>query len=261
MPNLDELNIFEKEEFLKHLKITWTYNSNAIEGNSLNYNETQFIVENGLTVKGKPLKEHNEVVGHTRAIDLIFDFIKKDMITQDDIFLLHKAIQTDVIIDIFCPIGEYKVEENGRMINVDNKLKYLPYPSPKSIPHLMELWFDEFEKIQKIDTFDECVDIYTDMHISFTAIHPFFDGNGRMARLISNIPLLKSGFLPIIIDNTNRQDYIQLLSNYNLSVNELDEKSTKLVEKNEEYKRLKEFFKDQYKNSTNILEEIKRSKR
>jgi Fic family protein len=261
MPNLDELNIFEKEEFLKHLKITWTYNSNAIEGNSLNYNETQFIIENGLTVKGKPLKEHNEVVGHTRAIDLIFDFIQKDIITQDDIFLLHKAVQTDVIIDIFCPIGEYKVEENGRMINVDNKLKYLPYPSPKNIPYLMKLWFNEFEKIQKIDTFDECVDIYTDMHISFTAIHPFFDGNGRMARLISNIPLLKSGFLPIIIDNTNRQEYIQLLSNYNLSSKELDKKSTNLIEKNEEYKKLKEFFQDQYKNSTNILEEIKRSKR
>jgi Fic family protein len=261
MPNLDELNIFEKEEFLKHLKITWTYNSNAIEGNSLNYNETQFIVENGLTVKGKPLKEHNEVVGHTRAIDLIFDFIKKDMITQDDIFLLHKAIQTDVIIDIFCPIGEYKVEENGRMINVDNKLKYLPYPSPKNIPHLMKLWFNQFEKIQKIDTFDECVDIYTDMHISFTAIHPFFDGNGRMARLISNIPLLKSGFLPIIIDNTNRQEYIQLLSSYNLSSKELDEKSIHLIEKNKEYKELKEFFQDQYKNSQNILEEIKKSKR
>ena len=98
------------------------------------------------------------------------------------------------------------------------------------------------------------------MHIGFTAIHPFFDGNGRLARLISNIPLLKSGCLPIIIDNTDRQEYIQLLSNYNIKAKPLDNSSKILVEKNKEYEKLKEFFKDQYKNSSKLLETIRRTK-
>jgi Fic family protein len=258
MDNLEDLNRFEKEEFFKHLKITWTYSSNAIEGNSLSYGETQFIIENGLTIKGKPLKDHNEVIGHIRAIDLIYDLVKKDILTPDDIFLLHKAVQANIVVDIECPMGAYKVVENGRMICINEKLEYIPYPHPNDIPYLMELWFKEFSKIQKLDNFEQCVEVYTDMHISFTAIHPFFDGNGRLARLISNIPLLKSGCLPIIIDNTDRQEYIQLLSNYNIKAKPLDSNSTVLVEKNEEYENLKEFFKDQYENSNRLLETIRR---
>jgi len=260
MDNLEDLNRFEKEEFLKHLKITWTYSSNAIEGNSLSYGETQFIIENGLTIKGKPLKDHNEVIGHTRAIALIYDLVEKDFLTQNDIFLLHKAVQANIIIDIECPMGAYKVVENGRMISINNKLEYIPYPHPNDIPYLMDLWFNEFSKIQKLDSFEKCVKVYTNMHIGFTAIHPFFDGNGRLARLISNIPLLKSGCLPIIIDNINRQEYIQLLSNYNIKAKPLDKNSKTLVEKNEEYQKLKEFFKEQYKNASKLLEIIKKTK-
>ena len=257
MDSLQGLNKFEKEELLKHLKITWTYNSNAIEGNSLNYSDTQFIIENGLTVKGKPLKDHTEVVGHAKAVDLISSFVNNDIFTQDNLFLLHKAVQTNIVIDIECPIGEYKVVENGRMIEIDGRLKYVPYPHPNDIPYLMDLWFKEFKEIKPCDDFETCVDIYTDIHISFTAIHPFFDGNGRLARLISNLPLLKSGYLPLIISNEDKQEYIELLSTYNLNTKELDNTSTALVEKNEHYYNLREFFKDQYKNSQNLLDEIK----
>ena len=260
MDNLDNLNRFEKEEFLKHLKITWTYNSNAIEGNSLNYSETQFVIENGLTVKGKPLKDHNEVIGHAKALDLIYEFIKKDSIEKEDIFALHKAVQTNIVVDIECPIGDYKVVENGRMIRVDDKLKYHPYPHPSDIDHLMSLWFKEFEKLAKLQDFEKCVDIYTAIHISFTAVHPFFDGNGRVARLVANIPLLKSGCLPIIIDTTQRQEYIELLSSYNLSAKSLDKNSTTLIEENREYKALREFFKEQYSNAKEILDTIKKMK-
>jgi len=261
MVNLDDLNRFEKEEFFKHLKITWVYNSNAIEGNSLNYGETQFVVENGLTIKGKPLKDHNEVIGHAKAIDLIYTLLEKDILTPDDIFLLHKAIQAEIVIDIECPMGAYKVVENGRMVYIDNDLKYIPYPHPNDVPYLMDLWFDKFSKILKIKSFEKCVEIYTDMHISFTSIHPFFDGNGRLARLVSNITLLQSGYLPIIIDTADKQEYIQLLSDYNIKAKPLDGKSEVLIEKNQEYFRLKEFFANQYKNSKKILETIRKTKK
>jgi len=260
MDSIEDLNRFEKDEFLKHLKITWTYNSNAIEGNTLNYGETEFIIENGLTVKGKPLKDHNEVIGHTKALDLVYNLIKKDTLSKEDIFALHTAIQINIVIDIECPIGDYKVMENGRMIRLDGKLEYVAYPHPNDIPHLMDLWFEQFEKLTKLNSFERCVDIYTDIHISFTAIHPFFDGNGRLARLIANIPLLKSGCLPIIIDTTQREEYIQLLSNYNLSVKPLDKNSTTLIEKNEPYNELRAFFKEQYKNAKDILDTIRRVK-
>ena len=259
--NLEILNKFEKEEFLKSLKINWVYSSNAIEGNSLNLGDTAFVIEYGLSVKGKSIKDHNEVLGHSKAIDLIYKFIDKDTISKDDIFLLHIAVQTQIVIDIESPIGKYRVVENGRYLKIDNKSQYLPYPHPTDIDHLMDLWFEDFGEIREIKNFDECVEIYTDMHLSFASIHPFFDGNGRLARLVSNIPLLKNGFLPIIVNNEDRQEYIELLSNYNLKSKPLDKNTTKLIEKNEDYQKLKEFFKNQYKNSQALLDEILRSKR
>ena len=261
MDSFEGLNRFEKEELFKHLKISWTYNSNAIEGNSLNYSDTQFVIENGLTVKGKPLKDHTEVIGHAKAVDLISEFVQNNTFTQENLFILHKAIQTNIVVDIECPIGAYKVVENGRYIKVDNELKYLPYPHPDVIPFLMNLWFEEFGMIATCDIFDHCVEIYTDIHLSFTSIHPFFDGNGRLARLIANLPLLKSGYLPLIIANEDRQEYIQLLAAYNIATKELDKNALRLVEKNEQYQNLKEFFKQQYKNSQKLLDTIKEAKR
>jgi Fic family protein len=253
MANISE---YEKKLLKDRLKTQWTYTSNAIEGNTISLGDTAFIIENGLTIQGKSIKEHNEVIGHAKAIDIIYDMINKDKILESDLFLLHKAVQSNIVIDIFAPIGEYKNEPNARYVEINGNLEYKLYPSPKSIPHLMKLWFSQFEKIEYIYDFEKCVDVYTNMHISFTAIHPFFDGNGRMGRLVSNIPLLKSGLLPIIIDNTKRQEYIKLLSSYNISAKELDQNSTELIEKNQEYYNLREFFKTQYQNSQKILDEI-----
>ena len=257
---MDNLNKFEKEELNKQLKIGWTYNSNAIEGNTLKLGDTAFVIENGLTVKGKAIKDHNEVIGHARAIDLIYEFIKSPSFTPDNLFVLHKAIMTQIIIDTEAPMGAYKVVENGRYVNIDNRATYIPYPHPNDIEHLMKLWFGEFGEIGEMEDFDSCVKLYTDMHLAFASIHPFFDGNGRLARLVANIPLLKSGFLPLIVSNEERQEYIELLSSYNLKAKPLDKSSNNLIEKNEEYKRLGKFFKEQYKNSQQLLDEIQESK-
>ncbi len=256
------LTTYEKKALKQRLKVDWTYKSNAIEGNTISLGDTAFIIENGLTIKGKSIAEHNEIIGHAKAIDLIYEMIIKNIITKDDICLLHKAVQTNLVIDIECPIGSYKVEQNGRYIKmVNGKYEHYFYPHPTDIEHLMNLWFKDFRDINKeIKNFDECVKIYTDMHLSFASIHPFFDGNGRLARLVANMPLLKNGFLPIIVSNENRQEYIELLSNYNLESKLLDKNSTKLIDENKQYQKLKEFFKDQYKNSKQLLDEIRSSK-
>lgn len=241
------------------LKIQWTYTSNAIEGNTISLGDTAFIIEYGLTVKGKSIREHNEVLGHSRAIDIIYRFLDKDRLIKEDIFELHTAVQTNIVIDSECPIGDYKVVENGRYILLEgNSRKYYPYPNPFDIKHLMSIWFSEFEDISKKEiSLNESILKYTRCHIGFTSIHPFFDGNGRLARLISNIFMLKNGYLPMIISNENRDVYIKLLSTYNLKSSILDKKSKVIIEESKEFEALYKFFKSEYQNSQTLLNEIK----
>ncbi len=241
------------------LKILWTYTSNAIEGNTVSLGDTSFIIEQGLTVSGITLREHEEVVGHARAIDIVYELLNKDLLIEEDIFKLHKAVQTTLNIDIECPLGTYKVIENGRYIlNKDNKKDFHPYPHPNDVNYLMNIWFNEFSDIKKQNlTLEQSIKKYTRCHIEFTSIHPFFDGNGRLARLLSNIFMLKNGFLPLIISNKKRETYINLLTTYNLSVLKLDNKSKQLIEENEYFDAIYEFFKSEYKNSQYILDEVR----
>ncbi|HHD78066.1 MAG TPA: Fic family protein [Epsilonproteobacteria bacterium] len=258
----DDLEEYEKQELLKKLKVTWTYNSNAIEGNTLTEGDTTFIIENGLTVQGKTLAEHNQVVGHVKALDLIYKLLEKNTITEEDLFLLHKAIQTEHLVDYEKPNGAYKVLPNGRWQKVNGKDKHFYYPHPDFIPYLMSLWFKEFGNIRMpITSKEDAVKIYTDMHISFTGIHPFWDGNGRLARLISNLPLLKSNYLPIIIDNRDKEEYKQLQFNYQQKY-VLNAETKNLIHRTlPEYQELLHFFDKQYKHTLNLLHEIKESKK
>jgi len=252
------LTTYQKGAIKERLKIEWIYTSNAIEGNTVSLGDTAFIVEEGLTVSGVTLKEHEEVVGHARAIDIIYDLLDKNEIKEEDLFKLHKAVQTSLVIDIDCPLGAYKVEVNGRYINVNGKTEHKYYPHPRDVTHLMSLWFEEFKDISKKDiSLEESIKRYARCHIGFTSIHPFFDGNGRLARLLANIMMLKNGYLPLIVDNKKRKEYIELLSTYNLNSFELNNKSKAIVEENKEFKSLYEFFKTEYQNSQTLLDEIR----
>ncbi|RLA71641.1 MAG: Fic family protein [Epsilonproteobacteria bacterium] len=253
------LTNYKKNLLQDRLKLEWTYTSNAIEGNTISLGDTAFIIEEGLTISGKSLREHNEVVGHARAIDIIYGLLENNTITKEDIFLLHKAVQTNIVIDIECPIGEYKVVVNGTYIRIDGRLKFFEYPHPHNIEHLMNLWFEEFGDISIVNlSFEEVVKVYTRCHLGFTAIHPFFDGNGRLGRLLANLSMLKNKFMPLIVDVKDRTQYIKLLSQYKRSVKELDDKTTALIEENKEFEELYEFFKSQYQNSQVLLDELKR---
>ncbi|NWF65955.1 MAG: Fic family protein [Campylobacterales bacterium] len=246
----------QKEILLNQLKVEWTYSSNSIEGSSLTLGETKFIIDYGLTIQGKSIKEHNEVLSHVRAIDLIYKLKDKDKLEVCDIFMLHKAILTDVVIDIYSPVGEWKNESNGRFLIVDEKSIYLPYPSQKDIPYLMNMWLEYFNDNLKITSIENAIKIYTTLHLSFTSIHPFFDGNGRLARLLSNLVFIKNEFLPLIISATDRFEYIQVLSNYDIHSNILDSNSVDLVVKNSYFEAILDFFTKQYENSKELLNQI-----
>ncbi len=204
-----------RESLLKQVAAVWTHESTAIEGNTLTLGETLLVLEHGLTISGKPLREHQEVYGHARAIDLINEMVQANSIAEDDLFDLHKAVMDNSALDYLRPIGNWKREENGTTGMKDGKVIYMEYASPSDTPPLMSRWLMEFnQRLDGASTAKQAIEIYAWTHLSFVRVHPFFDGNGRMARLLANLPVLRGGFPPIVIDVANRAHYIELLWAY-----------------------------------------------
>lgn len=204
-----------KKALIAQLRNLWSHNSTAIEGNTLTLGETAFVIEEGLTVSGKPLKDHQEVVGHSTAIDLIYGLLEKESISKENIFELHKSVQTQVVVDIYKPVGNWKREPNGTTVNIGDKQTYIEYASPEDTPKLMEIWLSFLnEKMQGVVLKKDALEAYSKLHLGFVSVHPFWDGNGRMARLLSNLPVIKAGFPPIIILKKDRFEYISYLAQY-----------------------------------------------
>lgn len=200
---------------LKQIAAVWTHDSTAIEGNTLTLGETVKVLELGLTINGKSLREHQEVYGHARAIDLIYRMIHQPAVTENDLFALHQAIMDKSAMDIFNPVGGWKQEFNGTTGVINGKSIYMEYAAPTEVPYLMTRWLKNFNStLDKAEKSADAVALYTQAHMSFVRIHPFFDGNGRMARLISNLPVIRGGYPPIVITCEKRSDYIDLLWEY-----------------------------------------------
>ena len=222
---LSDLDPDLQEALLTQLRNLWTHSSTAIEGNTLTLGETAFVLAEGLTISGKPLKDHEEVVGHARAIDLILDWVRKERdLTEADLFALHQAVQTEVVLDIYKPVGGWKTEPNSTVGVVDGKQVIFEFAPPADVPRLMADWFDLYRKLSASTRTGEArnaLDAYVKLHISFVRIHPFFDGNGRLARLVANIPVLKAGLPPVIIPREARKAYIDALSAYHFTVGQI----------------------------------------
>ncbi|OAD19204.1 Filamentation induced by cAMP protein Fic [Candidatus Thiomargarita nelsonii] len=255
---LQNLDADLKQSLMIQLRNLWTHTSTALEGNTLSLGETAFVIEEGLTVSGKPLKDHEEVVGHAQAIELIYSYLDRHGgITKEELFELHKAIQTERISDIYKPVGNWKVEPNGTTAITDDQQQiFLEYAAPNNVPALMQAWFDLLDRYCKADLDkDKALNAYAELHISFVRIHPFFDGNGRIARLVANLPVLKTGLPPIIIPTEKRREYIRLLSKYELAVGQPVAGEALLPQK----ERLEDFIKfcgSSWKPSLEIVEAI-----
>jgi len=206
-----------QSSLVNQLRDLWTHTSTSLEGNTLSLGETKFVIEEGLTISGKPLKDHQEVIGHAHAIEILYDLINKN-ITEQSIFDLHIAVQTQVVNDIYKPQGDWKNEPNGTYaVDKDGNQVFIDYAPPADVPELMQEWLAELKALSKQSlSVSEAVSAYSHLHLGFVHIHPFWDGNGRLARLLSNIPLLKSGFPPLVISQKDRKKYIQLLANYEI---------------------------------------------
>jgi len=181
------------------LIIEWTYNSNAIEGNTLTMSETKVVLE-GITIGGKSMREHLETINHREAILFVEDLIKhKEKLSEWNIKNLHALILKEID------------NENAGRYRSENVLiggaSHIP-PKHYELDILMMKLIEEYER--EWETLHPVIRSVL-LHGEFVKIHPFIDGNGRTARLLLNFELMRSGYTPIIIKNTQRANYYDVL--------------------------------------------------
>lgn len=207
-----------KRTLLVQVRNLWTHTSTAIEGNTLTLGETDFILSEGLTVAGKPLKDHREVVGHARAIELVYALLDRPTLGEQDLFDLHRAVMTEVVVDTLSPVGGWKREPNStNAIAPDGRQVVIEFPAPARMPELMRDWLKRFNALSP-SSMDDAVGAYAVAHLELVSIHPFYDGNGRMARLLANLPVLRAGLPPLVVPTEQRIDYLRSIAAYQLSI-------------------------------------------
>ena len=161
----------------------YTYDSTSIEGNTLTLQETSLVLNKGVTIGGKSLREHFEVVNHIEAIEYIKDLVKEqEELSQRILFEIHYLILKSINSE---NAGKYRWED----VRISGS-KHMP-PSFLKVQELMDQYF-EFYKENKDKTNPVLLSAY--MHKKLVTIHPFVDGNGRTSRLIMNLILLQNGF-------------------------------------------------------------------
>jgi excisionase family DNA binding protein len=190
---LDNLRTVFRTEF--------TYNSNAIEGNSLTLRETQLVIEEGQTIRGKSLKEVYEARNHPEAIEYVESLAEEQRrLTELDILTLHQIIMKDVM----------EAREVGRFRRGEVRIRgssHIPPPA-YDVARLME---------ELLYLINDNPDEYTTVELAAIAlhrlvyIHPFYDGNGRVARLLANLVLMRKRYFPIIIPKSDRAKYLGCL--------------------------------------------------
>lgn len=187
-------------------KVELTYTSNAIEGNTLTRKETALVVEQGLTVRGKTLKEHLEAINHAEALDFIKGLVdkKREDLTRRDVLDIHALILKKIDDD-----------NAGRYRNVTVRIRgaNVVLPNPLKVPELMEGFFGWLHSKNN----DHPVKIAADAHIKLVSIHPFADGNGRTARLLMNLLLMQRGYPPALVRKEDRDSYIDSIEKAQLN--------------------------------------------
>lgn len=218
LPALNDLDPDLREVFLQKLRVRWTHTSTALEGNTLNEGETLGVLQYGLTIAGKPLAHHNEVLGHSRAIELLYRFLGEARpLTEMDLHALHTAVQTSVEVDYLKPVGAWKREPNSTLAKQGGKTVINDtYAAAEHVPALMQVWLERFNACHR-DSGVSAVEAYAWSHATFVRIHPYADGNGRLARLIANIPVMEKGSLPILVPAEDRFAYIESLAAWQLA--------------------------------------------
>lgn len=187
----------------EQFEIEMTYNSNAIEGNSLTLKETYLVIHEGLTIKGKPLKDHLEAKDHNKALEFLYELVQQDSrptLSEHLIRTLHQLVVQKTDEEY---AGKYRTS-NVFIGGAD----HIP-PDALQVPVEMKnimVWFAKTRKRLNV------IELSALLHHKLVYIHPFFDGNGRTARLTMNIALMKAEYPLVVILKNDRKKYYQALS-------------------------------------------------
>lgn len=188
-----------RKQMKEYFRIGLTFSSNAIEGNSLTETETKIVLEDGITIGGKSLRDHFEAVGHSQAYDHLYTLANLKTITEADIKQLHKLFYLRIDSD---KAGIYR-----KVDVIITGSRYNP-PLPKEISRKMKQFIIDLEAYRmKLHP----VEAAALAHKDFVFIHPFIDGNGRVARLLMNLVLLQEGYVITLIPPIRRVDYVRAL--------------------------------------------------
>jgi Fic family protein len=191
----------------RYFKIKNIYNSNAIEGNTLDIGETRMVVEQGLTISGLPLKDQAEAKNLSAALDFLEELAKniETPITENDIRQIHYLVLTGINQD---NAGRY------RTITVEIGGSAFKPPSPEHVLSEMSefgKWISEASSPGSLFSQDEAILVASAAHTWFVTIHPFIDGNGRVARLLMNLLFMRYGFPIAVITREDRARYYDAL--------------------------------------------------
>lgn len=186
------------------LSVEWTYNSNSIEGNTLTLRETQMVLQEGVTVKGKSLREHFEAKNHDNALNLLSQLVEnKQDLSSRVVLSIHELVLQNIEQDY-----AGRLRNGGVRITGAN---FVP-PNARKVPDLL----DELIEFVHENTLQlNPIELATIFHHKFVWIHPFFDGNGRTVRLVMNLILLNAGYTPAIILANDRKKYYTALNQAN----------------------------------------------
>ncbi len=185
----------------EQLTVEWIYNSNAIEGNTLTLKETQLILETGLTVGGKSLREHFEVTNHRDAIEYVEALSSgEDPITPFHVRQIHQLV-----------LAHIDDENAGQYRNLPVYITGATHKPPDAweVSHRMSEWGDW---LNGPALSLHAVERAALAHHRLVSVHPFIDGNGRTARLVMNLLLMSEGYPPTIIMQANRRQYYRVLA-------------------------------------------------
>lgn len=199
---IDTLRPFEGnllKEIRSYYKIGLTWTSNALEGNTLTESETKVLLEDGLTVGGKPLKDTFEALGHAKAYDFMFSLLRSRQITEADTLTMHKMFYSDI-----------SAEDAGRYRSRQVIITGSQYPVC-DVARIQDEMNGLFRWAKSERNKYHPVEFAALLHKRFVFIHPFIDGNGRISRLLMNTALIQDGYMLAVIPPVLLHDYISLL--------------------------------------------------
>jgi len=219
---LDSLRPFSKDDeqrIMQKFRLDWNYHSNHLEGNQLTYGETKALLLFNITAQGKPLKDHLEMTGHNEAINWIIEVLKEERpLSESFIRQIHKLLLKEPYeVKAITPEGKEttRTVQVGQYKSVPNHVKtktgeIFRFATPEETPAMMNDLLTWYEK-EKSTKDKNAIILASEFHYKFIRIHPFDDGNGRLARILMNFILMSNGYPPVVIKSEDKENYFNVL--------------------------------------------------